>query len=299
MSTEEYAAAVAESMNAPGPSKPNRRGAGRKSKEESRAEEFRHRLTIWRQLQESSRPPLRALARELGTTHQMLAHCLDGLEIWQARETQRRTEEECKRRADEIRSRAEAEGRPMTGWELERVTSYGERRWRAGLDAALLDQLWKLKKKAENGPLDPIEIKMLKMYAKNRYPGAPELVQKCSQQKVERKRKGKEDDPEIRLHELLSRFEETGGILLHDDEGQVRYFVQNEDAESRAVLAELWEHRVEVKRIIGEWVKKLVEQGRYEQIKAKICQHFPPSMLSPLDELKDTGENGGNSARTR
>src|ERR1700680_2645536 len=86
---------------------------GRKSKYESRAPELRQKLIVWKQTAESLRSSLRALARELGTSHQMLAYLLDGLEIQHAMEYKRRDEEEYKRRADEIRARAKAEGRPM------------------------------------------------------------------------------------------------------------------------------------------------------------------------------------------
>jgi hypothetical protein len=42
-------------------------------------------------------------------------------------------------------------------------------------------------------------------------------------------------------------------------------------------------------RILEEQLKRLKEQGRYDEIKAKICQHFTPSMLSPLDEFNPSG----------
>jgi len=61
-------------------SKQNARG--RKPKQESRAEEFRQRLMAWNQMPVRSRPSLRALARELGTSHQLLKQYLDGLEKW-------------------------------------------------------------------------------------------------------------------------------------------------------------------------------------------------------------------------
>jgi hypothetical protein len=54
--------------------------SGRKTEQESRATEFRQRLMAWKQTPESQRPSLRALARELGTSHQLLKHYLDGLE---------------------------------------------------------------------------------------------------------------------------------------------------------------------------------------------------------------------------
>lgn len=55
---------------------------GRKPKQESRAEEFRQRLIAWKQEPVRSRPSLRALAAELGTSHQLLKHYVDGLEKW-------------------------------------------------------------------------------------------------------------------------------------------------------------------------------------------------------------------------
>src|ERR1700730_1729737 len=45
---------------------------GRKPKQESRSAELRQKLIEWKQTPESSRPSLRALARELGTSHQLL-----------------------------------------------------------------------------------------------------------------------------------------------------------------------------------------------------------------------------------
>ena len=53
--------------------------SGRKPKTESRADEFRQRLVIWKHTPEFSRPSLRELARQLGTSHQMLNHLLKGL----------------------------------------------------------------------------------------------------------------------------------------------------------------------------------------------------------------------------
>lgn len=55
---------------------------GRKPKYESRAAEFRQRLVAWKQTPESMRPSLRALARELQTSHALLQHYLDGLDEW-------------------------------------------------------------------------------------------------------------------------------------------------------------------------------------------------------------------------
>jgi hypothetical protein len=56
--------------------------AGRKRKEESRAAEIRQRLLTWRVSPERVRPSLRELARQLGTSHQLLKFYLDGLDRW-------------------------------------------------------------------------------------------------------------------------------------------------------------------------------------------------------------------------
>ena len=264
----------------------NHQTRGRKPKHESRAQEFLQELMSWKLMPESSRPPLRALARRLNTSHQILAYYLDGLEIRHAMEFKRRDEEECRRRVDEIRARAETEDRPMTQWEKEYVNAWRRKRWCASLEIAGLDHLWELKLKSESGPLHSLERKMVKMYAKHGYPGAQELLQKCSQQKVERKRTGKEDPPDFRLSKLISQIEEKGGLLLLDED-RILYFVPNEDAQTRAILDELRGRREEVKQLIQKVAKQLGE--RYEKLKAEICQRIPPERLSLLDEFKDTG----------
>ena len=61
---------------------PKQSGAGRKPQQESRAEEFRQRLSAWKQTPVRSRPSLRALAAELRTSHQLLKYYVDGLDQW-------------------------------------------------------------------------------------------------------------------------------------------------------------------------------------------------------------------------
>jgi hypothetical protein len=73
--------------------------SGRKTKHESRAAELQAKLAVWNQTAESARPSLRGLARELGTSHQLLSHYLAGLEEWMAREQK----EAYEREAEEIR----------------------------------------------------------------------------------------------------------------------------------------------------------------------------------------------------
>jgi hypothetical protein len=55
---------------------------GRRPEGESRSSEFRQRLIAWKQTPVAFRPSLRALARELGTSHQLLSHYLSVLEEW-------------------------------------------------------------------------------------------------------------------------------------------------------------------------------------------------------------------------
>jgi PNKP adenylyltransferase domain, C-terminal region len=59
---------------------------GRKPEQESRATEFRQRPVAWKQVPELARPSLRALTRQLGTSHQLLTFYLNGLDLWQGHE---------------------------------------------------------------------------------------------------------------------------------------------------------------------------------------------------------------------
>ena len=144
---------------------------GRKPKRESRSAEFRQRLIAWKQTPESARPSLRALACELGTSHQLLTFYLKRLEKWQAKEYFHR--------ATEIRARAHAQGRPMTQWEEQEAHAFTRAGIRAMLLPALLDTLERLKQEAKRGPLHPAQIKMAKLFARSGYPGAQELLQEC------------------------------------------------------------------------------------------------------------------------
>lgn len=256
-----------------------RMARGRKPVTESRALELRQRLILWKQTPESSRPTLRALGRELGVKHQLLGYYLDGLEEWEHEERYRRARQVAHKRAQEIRACAKVENREMT--------------MRESCDAiitpGLHDRFEKLRREVKCGPLYRDQIQLLKIFARQGFPGAKEFLQKCFQQKAVRRPTLEEQYPEIRLHKLISQVEERGGILWLDDEGRVLYSVPGKDAKSHALLTELRKHHEDVKRILVDDVTRLKEQGRYEGIKAKICQHFPAPMLSPLDEFKVTG----------
>lgn len=87
---------------------------GRKPKQESREAELRPRLVEWKRTPEHLRPSLRALARELGTSHQLLIHYLSTLEQW-------------RREKDLERFRANAKAKNLT------VTPRDEKRYLAWL----------------------------------------------------------------------------------------------------------------------------------------------------------------------
>jgi len=158
---------------------------GRKPKQESRAAEFRRSLLAWKQTPESLRPSLRALARKLGTSHQLLKHYLDGLEKWRYKERYRKATEE----SDQILARAIVEDRPLTLAEGQRRHACTVAAIRATICSIGLDELASLKKEARRGPLRPVQYKMVETLAKRGFPGAQELLQNCSQAGVkERKR---------------------------------------------------------------------------------------------------------------
>jgi hypothetical protein len=148
---------------------------GRKPNQESRSTEFRQRLIAWKQTPESARPSLRALARELGTSHQLLAFYLQGLKKWRYKQRYRKAIEE----ADQILARAIVEDRPMTQWEEQRRHDCTIAAVRAKAGAILLDQLGKFRQEARRGPLHPAQFKTVKNLAKNGFPGAQELMEKC------------------------------------------------------------------------------------------------------------------------
>jgi hypothetical protein len=150
---------------------------GRKPNRESRSAEFRRGLIAWKQIPESQRPSLRALACELGTSHQLLSHLLVGLEKWQGKERYR----QAKNRSKEIRSRAEVEKRPLSRLEEEQIRASDRASTRALIDSILLNKIESIKRKAKRGLLNSHYIKMLKVFARNGFPEAEELLQKCSQ----------------------------------------------------------------------------------------------------------------------
>jgi hypothetical protein len=150
---------------------------GRKPTQESRAAEFRQRLIAWKQTPESSRPSLRALARDLDTSHQLLKHYLGGLEKWRYKERYREANAE----ADRILARAIVEDRPFTQWEEQRRHACAIAAMRAKMGCLLLDDLARLKQEARRGPLHPAQFKLVKILAKRGFPEAQVLLENLSQ----------------------------------------------------------------------------------------------------------------------
>jgi hypothetical protein len=273
----------------------NREIRGRKPKRESRALEFRQRLIVWMQSPEASRPSLRELARELRTSHTLLQHHLNNLEKWRAKEDWRR--------ANEIRTRASADGRPMSPWEELQSRALDRRALCRSIESALEDSV----KRYEH------EIERCINDGKMPAPGYPKLLrtiesiggglaaqraqvllkryfspegQKTTREQLRKAvrpdravRKVQEDRyRQIRLQKIVERFEEIGGVLLLE-EGQIRYFVPEESAVSRALVSELVNYCEELKRVL-ELNPGKVDFGK---VKALICQRFPAVSLSPLN----------------
>jgi len=283
---------------------------GRKHKEKSRMAEFRQKLVIWQQTPDLSRPSLRALARQLGTSHQMLAHCLKGLGKWQA--------EEDWLRVKEIRARANAEGRPMTSWEEQQSRALDRRAGCLFIESSFEHSVKKYEREIERCIKDgkmPTRgyPKLLRMIASIRGGEAAQRAAQRAQAVLEkyfspegqnamreRLRNAPKPDravlkrrrDEMRLQKLVERFEEIGGVLLLD-EGQVRYFVPEETAVSRVLVAELVNYHDRLRPRLTELAKNV----NFAKIKAEICQRFPAVSLNPLESPLAIPEGAGNSAK--
>jgi AraC-like DNA-binding protein len=138
---------------------------GRKPYSESGAAEIRTKLSAWKQTPEPQRISLRALARELGTSHQLLSFYLKQWDKWQAKEY--------RRKANDIRARAEAQNRDLSQWEESQVAAYRRASFRCLLDSALNDVLprWlkELREEAKRGKLSKGQLRVAKILASSGY----------------------------------------------------------------------------------------------------------------------------------
>jgi len=286
---------------------------GRKHKEDSRATELRQRLIVWQQTPESIRQPLRVLARELRTSHALLQHYLSNLGKWQA--------EEDWRRAKQVRAQASAEGRPMTPWEEQQSSILDRRGMRLFIESSFENSVRRYEREIERCIKDgkmptPGYPKLLRKITSIRGgPAAQRAAQRAQAllqkyfspegQKAIREQLRNTPRPkrvvhkvpealyhEIRQQKLVERFEEIGGVLLLD-EGQVRYFIPEETAVSRILVAELANCHDRLRQRLTELIGKV----DFEKIKAEICQRFPSVSLSPLEAHEGERKMAGNSTK--
>ena len=218
---------------------------GRKKQPESRAAEFRERLMVWKRTPGSSRPSLRALARELSTSHQLLQHYLDGLEEWECKERYQRAKEKAQKKAVEIRAGAEAEGREMTMREC----------CEAILTPGILHQIEKLRREAKRGPLDHWQIQTLKLYAKQ-FSGAKEILGKCRQMTPQEERQARVSERAASFAaaatKTIKRINRDGmrGPLCWQDIERLRHLARRKYPEAKELL-EKYSKTAEPKPMLG------------------------------------------------
>jgi hypothetical protein len=161
------------------------RTTGRKTRQESRSAEFRQRLLIWKQTPEARRLSLRALARQMGTSHQLLGHYLIGLEKWRYKELCRKA----KAQSDAICPRAVAENRDFTPLEEQQIRTCDRTIVQSLVAPYLLALFDLIKREAKCGPLHRCQFETLEMFARRNYPGAQELLQRCLQVGLKKKKR--------------------------------------------------------------------------------------------------------------
>ncbi len=140
--------------------------------DESRAAAIRARLVSWKQTPEPQRISLRALAVELGTSHQVLSFYLRSLHRWQ--------KEEYEQQAEDIRNRAEAENRCLTPWEEARAVAYDRAALHSMIDSVLNESVPKILKgleaAAKAGNLSKQQQRTVMALARNGFPQAQKIV---------------------------------------------------------------------------------------------------------------------------
>jgi hypothetical protein len=150
---------------------PKRRG--RKPAGESRAAEIRMKLLAWKQTPEPRKISLRALARELGTSHQLLGSYLKGLKDWQAKDYPRR--------AKAIRERAWAENRGTTPAEEQQAVALDRAGLRLMLESVMDSACKQYEKEFRDmppGALTGAKLRLIKTLAGQGVPFAQKLLQK-------------------------------------------------------------------------------------------------------------------------
>jgi hypothetical protein len=119
----------------------------------------------WSQASEGQRPSLRVLAKELGTSHQLLSFYLKGLSKWRRKEYLRK--------AQEIRDK----GLGMTYVDEQQAVAYERAAFQLMLDDALEPTFQRLEAGAKAGNLKPQELEMVRRAARYGIPRALKIKQ--------------------------------------------------------------------------------------------------------------------------
>lgn len=127
--------------------------SGRRPANQSRGAELRAGLASWMRIPEDKRISLRGLAKQLGTSHQLLNSFLRGWDRWQVKEY--------RRQAKEIHVRAEAQRRGLTPWEEQRVNFCTSQALKWTFSALLNDEYEKMRRQAKRGKLSAVDVKVL------------------------------------------------------------------------------------------------------------------------------------------
>jgi hypothetical protein len=152
---------------------------GRKPAIESRAAEFCTRLLAWKQTPEPQRISLRALAIEIGTSHQLLGSYLRRWDKRQAREY--------RRQAKEIRIRAEAETRSGIVTEMQRQAQALEKAaFQSMIGSVLDDTVRQLKLKTRGNQLSRSELRILRLLSSRGFCEAREVLDRIEQDRKSR-----------------------------------------------------------------------------------------------------------------
>ncbi len=195
---------------------------GRRPANESQAAAIRGRLIAWKQTPEGQRVSLRALAIELGTSHQLVSFYLKSLSDWQ--------KNHYKQRAKAICDQARAEKRCLTAFEQAQVVSLGRAEYQWMIDAAMGPVLKKLEEQAAAGQLSGQVIRVVSVLAQRGIPEAQKIMKQC-------RNKPRKDEATLRKEQRLNAvFQAT------DSEEAVRLITQL-TPEEREELRALWEKR--------------------------------------------------------
>jgi hypothetical protein len=146
---------------------------GRKAASESRSTEIRARLLIWKVTPAPKRSSLRALAAELGTSHQLLSVYLNGLNDWQ--------KVNYRRRADAIRAHAETENRDLTLFEQSQISGLERAAFRCMMDSLLTSSLKRYESEFRRRKILKLTrhaLKLFTMLAQHGFPRAQKLLEK-------------------------------------------------------------------------------------------------------------------------